>query len=90
MWGPITAVLMPTTRPRLSASALGRAFVTSVGSHGRQVDNVIQTDAALHAADEGGWAALYDVLAKAQMQVARPLRAEHNRRTSARRPRRRW
>jgi S1-C subfamily serine protease len=43
-------------------SALGRSFVTSAGDHGRQIDNVIQTDAALHPGNSGG--ALADSLGR--------------------------
>lgn len=35
-------------------SALGRSFVVGDGRHGRQLDNVIQTDAALHPGSSGG------------------------------------
>lgn len=35
-------------------SALGRSFATRLGSHSRVVENVIQTDAALHPGNSGG------------------------------------
>ncbi len=41
-------------------SALGRSLVTSTGSSSRLVDNVIQTDAALHPGNSGGALAISD------------------------------
>ena len=35
-------------------SALGRSFAAGTGNHGRLVENVIQTDAALHPGSSGG------------------------------------
>jgi S1-C subfamily serine protease len=41
-------------------SALGRSLMTSTGSSSRLVDNVIQTDAALHPGNSGGALAVSD------------------------------